>query len=413
MSVLLGFGDRLIPGTALYLAFSSALFFGAIALLVSRPSYFVLTGALTVGACLTPLVFIYQGIIWKDVLFANLTILAFCILTIADLPKKSQRYAFYGVVILLTAFAAMVRQNGFIAILCTGMVVGCYELKWMQRNIQNKRVVYFLSVLLCYFAVAFGLVFSTNGIIRASALRQTSAIGDGIVVLLRYDIVGISARAKDADFQFMTDKGVDIKAFRKAAVEFYTPSRVDNPNNPEDQSVIADGFSHLSAADTFHLWWRLVLTQPKAYLTHRMKHFVWLMFPQKPYMCLPIHVGVDGPRDLMLELKLQPGQRPSDQALYRYSQHYIGGPLMNATFYAVAAVLLLFMLLLRPAEGSISMVFMLIAALAFGGSYFVIGIACDFRYVYFMAVAPIAALLYVVAHASPDWQRRIISLPRR
>jgi hypothetical protein len=100
----------------------------------------------------------------------------------------------------------------------------------------------------------------------------------------------------------------------------------------------------------------------------------------------------------MRELKLQPGVRASDQALYDYSRRFIGGPVLNPMFFSLVAVLLIaFLLRCAPAQGSAAVVFMLLSALGFVASYFVIGIACDFRYAYFLPIATIAAILYLSA----------------
>jgi hypothetical protein len=65
----------------------------------------------------------------------------------------------------------------------------------------------------------------------------------------------------------------------------------------------------------------------------------------------------------------------------------------------VAAVVLLIVLLRRRADADIGVAAMLAGALAFTASFAMISIACDYRYLYFLDLAAIAAALYLAAGA--------------
>ena len=72
MAWLLGLADAMLPGAGLFVVFDATMFFGAL-LLLSRckasGSWFAAIAA--AGFALLPQCLLYQGIVWKDVLFAD------------------------------------------------------------------------------------------------------------------------------------------------------------------------------------------------------------------------------------------------------------------------------------------------------------------------------------------------------
>ncbi|HEV7385309.1 MAG TPA: hypothetical protein VGN89_10560, partial [Phenylobacterium sp.] len=73
--------DHLVAGTGLYVTASAALLFISLMSLTRlRPRSTWLAVALGVLVILTPQILLYQGIVWRDVLFANLTIAGFVML---------------------------------------------------------------------------------------------------------------------------------------------------------------------------------------------------------------------------------------------------------------------------------------------------------------------------------------------
>ncbi len=118
MSALLGLLHRVFPGTGLYLLIAGTPFFVAL-LLVStnlRPRIWPLIALF--GLMLSPLVLIYQGIVWKDVLFANLVAGSFAAVTAGGAARRDGRNGAGAAWILASigcaAIAILVRQNGVI-----------------------------------------------------------------------------------------------------------------------------------------------------------------------------------------------------------------------------------------------------------------------------------------------------------
>ncbi len=83
MAWLLGLADHLLPGPGLFLAFTAFLLFGAWFLLLreARPGWGFSIVLLLIFA--TPQLLLYQGTVWKDVLFANAAIAGFSCLAAA------------------------------------------------------------------------------------------------------------------------------------------------------------------------------------------------------------------------------------------------------------------------------------------------------------------------------------------
>ena len=79
-------------------------------------------------------------------------------------------------------------------------------------------------------------------------------------------------------------------------------------------------------------------------------------------------------------------------------------------FFLVVAFGELVLLLWRRQASDIAIAAMLVAAIVFTLSFFVISIACDYRYLYFLDVAAELALVYVCASAPDLW--RIVTATR-
>ncbi len=112
MAFLLGVFDRLVPGTLLFLLFQSLLLLGGLlALLALKPRGWP-SVALALLIVLTPQWLLYQGEIWKDVLFADAAIAGFAAL--AWHAARHGGLADFARWLLLVVLAAATRQNGVV-----------------------------------------------------------------------------------------------------------------------------------------------------------------------------------------------------------------------------------------------------------------------------------------------------------
>ena len=127
MSWLLGKFDSVLSGTALFVTFNMVLFFGALAALpgLARRAH-GLAALVLLAVIATPQVAIYQGIVWKDVFFANAAIAGTVLMAISVDPATGQsgRRTAWSFGLALLVVAALVRQNGVLALGAAALGVG-------------------------------------------------------------------------------------------------------------------------------------------------------------------------------------------------------------------------------------------------------------------------------------------------
>jgi hypothetical protein len=228
MALLIGLFDRILPGTGLYMVLVQAFFFGALLILIATEKRVGWAGPVAVAAVMiTPLVFDYQAIIWKDVLAANLSLFAFVGLYLARGRSLPVRFAVYGIGIFLTAIGAAARQNAGIA-----LIVFLCAIVWIEGPF-GESARHRLSQLVV--AAASGIVLvalawiATNAIVSGveRAPRTGPGLEHGIKVLMLYDVAGMLSHKPDFDLSFAAGRGVDIGALKKTARESYTPHHSD------------------------------------------------------------------------------------------------------------------------------------------------------------------------------------------
>jgi hypothetical protein len=327
--------------------------------------------------------------VWKDVLFANLAVFACALLFAASRIESRSRYLLYLLSLLIAACGGLVRQNGAIVLLVIGVGIAFIEKQGKPARNRALAVVYGSIVA----SLVFGCVMlGTNLLIKATANGiRGDAFDMSQVVVMRYDIIGILARGKGIDPRLFESRGLDATAVVEDARRHYSAERHEpfwNINRP------SYGLRRLASSEVKDIWSKLVVTDPKSYLGHRVAVFRWMIWPPDLLKCLPVHVGVDGSPETLLRLQIQPGVRSSDVALYRYATHFFVAPLYrHGVFFAAALILLVISLALFGLTGAAPVVTTLTAGLLFSLSWAVFAVACDFRYMYFLFTAVFASLV--------------------
>jgi hypothetical protein len=385
---VLGVFNDIIPGSGLYLVASGALLFGSLAALRPlRPimSWFGPLAALAV--VLSPALVIYQGVVWKDVLFANLSIAGFVLLA-----RAAARWTHPGrpwitllAVVVLMALASQVRQNGIISAGAAAMVMA-----WTARAGGWRAMLgWSLGLLLA--------ILATSYLFGAAAQPQHGAPDNatriGIRLLQHYDIIGASAH--DPGLRLDEVRAVDPVAervLRTRGVALYSPERIDYLDMDPGVGV---ALWRLPYAVVDAQWRDLITHHTGAYLAHRLDAFQQVFLTPQIDSCLPIFVGVDGPAPIAAELKMSRGMDPADHALYNYGSYFLDSPVFSHLSYAIAALVCGVLMLWRHEPQDVAMAGMMFAALAFAASFFVISIACDYRYLYFLDLAALAGVLYL------------------
>ncbi len=396
MSALLGLFDRVVPGTALYLLAASALFYLSLMALAAgggaRRRGHWLAAVLLLLALATPLLLIYQGIIWKDVLFANLAVCGFACLALAERPGISHRRQcrLLLAAALAAGLAAATRQNGLVVPLLGAVAVG------VAAGRQGRAATRWG---LGWLVLALGLYLGAQQAVQATAAQPIgNGLDWGLRVLHRYDIAGMVAHGAPMPDQPVASAEQKAR-WRDAILRHYSPSRVDTLGQaPELNAFLRQGTS----AGMTEQWWRMLRGSPWAWVQHRAAVFRWMVLPPELGRCLPVHLGVEGPPEALASLGLVAGLRPQDLALYGYARAWFGTPLfLNLSWLGVATALLALLLRRRCRQpGDTAMAALLAATLGFAASFAFIGIACDVRYL-FVAPAAVCAALAHLARPAP------------
>lgn len=390
---LLGVSDRLAGGTRAYLLFSAALLGASLLSLPTlRPRTSWIAVPIAAAIVLSPAVMLYQGIVWKDVMFANLTVAGFVALAHAARAGSGwRRILALGLAAALLATACLVRQNGLIPVAVAAVTAG-----WLAGGRDWRRgalaAVVSLAVLVLL-AQLFDRAIQPPG---AEPGRRTDT---GLRILLHYDILGAVAHDPTLPLgQIDRVRPQTDDLIRARAPLAYSPERVDRIEQHPD---LRRGFWRTPEAAIERQWLAIVTGRPGAYLAHRWDAFRWVFLTPRLDRCLPVAVGVEGPPDQLAALGLAAGQDAADRRLARYALAFAKTPFYSHAAYALLAATLMGFLLVRRQPADIAVAGLLLAALAVAGSYFVISIACDYRYLYLLDLAALTGLLYVALDPAP------------
>ena len=397
MSLLMGWTDGLLPGTALYLLLSSSFFFGALILLVaSAPRVTAPMVAFLAAFLLTPLVLVYQGIIWKDVLFANLSLFSFVLIVSAADRGGKLRYGAWAVALFTAAVAGQIRQNGVVIVVFCALATATW--RYSSNGLWRPLVASVTGRILLGLAVFATVSFVSAQVVRLSAREQPgNSLSWGVWVVARYDLAGMLARGAQ-DTAALKQYGVELDAARADARAHYAADRIDGLNAAVRYGTEMD---RIPPANLSRVWMEMVLANPASYLAHRLAVLRWMVWPPDVGRCLPVHVGVSGPADLMAKLQLQDGQRPADRVLFAYSQQFFGTPLFCHGAFLAASGVLLVVLVRFPSNRRHVAASLILSSFAFAISFGLIALACDFRYLYFVPLAFAGASLVAMSEALP------------
>ena len=393
-SWLLKLFDSLVAGTGLYVTASATLLFVSLLSLTSlrqRTSW--LAVALGVLAIATPQVLIYQGIVWRDVLFANLTIAGFvCLAHLAKRWPDRRTLPLIGALICL-ALAGLVRQNGLILVVFAAGV-----LAWTARSGGRRAsLAWGLGGLVAAGVLALAVDHIAQPAPPATKLRRAS------LILEHYDIVGAKAHHPKLRFTAIAKADPAAAAYLEAnAAANYSQARVDTLDTNE---TFRKTLWHVPDAAMNAEWIEVITRYPAAYALQRADVFRWVFLTPKLEMCLPVQVGVSGPDAMLVDLDIVSGVDIQDQALADYAKRFYPTPVYSHLTWALAAVAVIFLLLRRRDPADWVIVSLLAGTLVFTASFAVISVACDYRYLYLLDLAAMVGLVY--AALDPSFRKRV------
>ena len=385
---VLGVFDHIWPGAGLYVAASGLLLFAALA------SFAWLRGrtrgwAVLAAACcaVSPLVLIYQGLVWKDVLFADAAIAGMACLAWALARREPRwlRIARLTAALLLLAGAALMRQNGVIVGVFAAAALGWSE----ARGRWGRGLVWGLCALAAVVAVSHAMNLATE----PEGPGSGDGMAEGLRMLQRYDLLG--AIALDPAYpldDLAGDQPQTAAVLKRLTPRYYSAERTDITDG---QPLIAGALNDIPDDVLQAEWRRLILRHPALYLRERAAVFRWVFLTPRIERCLPVALGVQGPPDVLRALGLRRRWAEREDALLAYDKAFTRTPVYSHLVYALLALAVGLVLLRRRDPADVAMIALMASALAFAASFFAISIACDYRYLYFLDLAAMAGVIYV------------------
>jgi hypothetical protein len=386
---LLGLSDAVIPGVSVMVAVSSLLFFATLAGLADlRGRVSWLAVGFAVLMVLTPQVLIYQGIVWKDIAFADSAIGATGCLAqaFASWDRPRARWPWLLAALFLFAVASMVRQNGVLVPLVASLALG-----WVGGRGEWRRIAAWTGGGLVAL-VAMIQVLSVTAVPSLGA--PEGALKEGVRIVQNYDLIG--AVTEDRTYRLSEIEKAQPRTaelIRKRGPMNWSPDRVDWLDRDK---VIGDAMNAIPDDVARRQWLSLIFKRPDLYLRMRWDDFRWLFLSPNPDRCLPVYTGVDAPANKMAPLKIPHRYSKSDQALTNYDSFYVDTPVQRHWTYALAALIVAGLLVWRRRPADLAVAGLMLGALAVTASFFVITIACDYRYLYILDLSAMLGVFYVL-----------------
>jgi hypothetical protein len=397
-SWLLRLFDSLVAGTGLYVTASATLLFVSLMSLTAlRPRCSWLAVALAVLAIATPQVLIYQGIVWRDVLFANLTIAGFiCIAHAASRWVERPILPLLGALICL-ALAALVRQNGLILV-----VFAIGVLTWTARTGGRRAgVAWGVGSLLAVAVLALTINQVAQPATALPGLRTNAAA----LILKHYDIIGAKAHHPKLRMTAIAKADPTAAAYLEAnANANYSAARVDRLDADE---TFRKTLWHVPDAAMNAQWIEVITGYPAAYVLQRGDVFRWVFLTPQIEACLPVTTGVEGPEGMLASLDIGSGRDVTDLKLLDYAKRFYRTPVFSHLTWAVVAAAVIALLARRRDPADWVFIALLGGTLAFVASFALISVACDYRYLYLLDLAAMVGLIYTAL--DPPWRRRSLS----
>jgi hypothetical protein len=374
MAVLWRLVDPIAPGPASMFLLTATLYwlaFGTLALVAARRSVWL--GLATALVAFMPPAFFFVGMVWRDVLFGVIWLAAAVLAFSATGRTARWRAPIQVVALLLVALGVLLRPNALVAapLLATYVV-------WPMRFDLKRMAMVFLPALILFYAIV-PLVY--YGILHAQ--RQNPQ--HSIVV---FDLGGITHFT--GINQFPVSWNADQTALLTS--KCYDPARWDSYWHVEpcpfvmrrlerpDDTIF--GTPRLTEA-----WWHAISAHPLAYLSHRAT-FLW-QFLARSNLVLPVWDWLD-PASAY-------GRSPYFTPLVRLHDALQPTVLFRPGLWLVLAVAVgIYAWPARSTPAGAFAVGVTASAIVYVMTFFVLGVAADFRYAYWCVLATLAGAVAAV-----------------
>jgi hypothetical protein len=373
MGVLWRLIDPIAPGSLSMFLLTVTLYwlgFGMLALIAARRSIWL--GLVTPLLAFVPPAFFFVGMVWRDILFGVVwlaaVVLAFAVA--GRSPRKS--IAVQAIALLLVALGVLLRPNAIFA----APFLAAYVVWPLRFDVKRMAIVFVPAVVLFYALVPL----TYYGLLDAKRQNPLHSI-------LVFDLGGITHFT--GENQFPVSWNAEQTALLNG--KCYDPVRWDSywhvPPCPfvmqrlERPDDLIFGTPRLVEA-----WWRAVSAHPLAYLQHRAA-FMW-QFLARSNLVLPVWDWVD-PAGY--------GHSPYYKPLVALHDALQPTILFRPGLWLVLAVAVgAFSWRARGTPAGAFAVAVTASAIVYVMTFFVVGVAADFRYAYWCVLATLAGAVAAV-----------------
>lgn len=349
--------------------------------------------ALAVLVVINPLVFLYAGIVWKDVLFASLMSAGCAFAIAASVGGVYRRHACALVALVLLAAAMITRQQGVFMV--PFMVVGVIAGLW---SLYQKRRPYLVIAVFALFAMAVSVLERQVDVAIKPPANVATSVGFRNIMI--FDLAGmVSDSAREADAYAYPITQEQLSAIRAV----YTPERVDTLDRTP---FLQEWVGRLSIGELKSAWWVMLKQNPQAYMQHRLAAFAKLMGLHGLDGTLPIHTGVEGNAAYLSQVGIEVGRTQRTQLIYDIARYYFSWPIYRHVFWLLALI----GVVVVGAKARLPRVLLVIGGLIavatalMYASYLPTAIAADFRYLF--GAIPLVMLLALVVLQGGSRQQR-------
>ncbi|MCF5140748.1 hypothetical protein GIW41_07890 [Pseudomonas sp. PA-6-1D] len=320
---------------------------------------------------MNPIIFIYAGIVWKDVLFASLLTAACACAIAATVGSSLRRYSCIGLSIVLLGAGYQARQQGvFMApVLLLSPILAYYSFK------PSRKLLAAAVIVVLFVGVVWGIQHQVNSTIKGADDRASSV---GFRGIMQFDLAGIISDSKRSPGDFVFPITEEQFTAIKAA---YDPSRIDFLDlNP----VVHDWLAAIPPETLRQAWWAMVKQNPGAYLEHRATTFATLLGMRGLNGTLPVFVGVEGRPDYFAAVSIKQGTTQRAQKVYDMAAYFFNWPIYRHFFWMGLLVVIAVVGGRKTLPGAVKAIgaSIALATILMYGSFLPTSIASDFRYLF-------------------------------
>jgi hypothetical protein len=383
MIVLWSLIDPVAPGAGSMFLLTVTLYwlaFGLLALTVVRCSVWLAASLLLLA--LSPPAFVFIGILWRDVLFACLWLLA-AVLAFAVADREAKlRVLIQAMAFGLLALGILLRPNALIAapILLAAIV-------WPTRFFWKRAAIIFAPAGIGLFVLVQVVYYGVLGAVRQHPLHP----------IIVFDLGGISHFTQQNQFPvtWNTTENTLVTAgcYQPTEWNIYWTS---DPCQFVMKRLESDKiFGTPALADA---WQHAVTYHPVAYLQHRVS-FMWNFLAGGENLTMWSQ-NIDDPPNMPF------ADRPAFVALKTIHDLLKPTPLFRAGSWLLACIAVCaFAWRRRNTPAGVFAIGVCGSACVYVLTFFAVGVASDFRYAYWAVIASIAGAV-AVAHGPPESTQR-------